>query len=301
MAIQQTTLPSPVGNGYGAWTDISTYGALKTILCNGGVRCFTEVEISNEAAPLAGTVGSAITSFGNEGHGNLTLQVSARWARVKVAGFITGVSVAPVVTIGGDDSGAVFATVPSLNVDGFGAAVDTTSLVGPVKTITVIGEISGQINFQISQDGVTWEDMFTFGGSPTSVTAEFVANWCRIQKSRTVSVLPAPAIDIGGSFGNGGGGGGGGSVGYTLQAFNYICDGTEGSDFMIPIVSPTVSSTYFVQLTQAEGIASSKYFNAPTGTPGDRTTTDFRVISSSAVAAGDSIDVYIFEYPVVAP
>ena len=124
MAIQQTTLPSPVGNGYGAWTDISTYGALKTILCNGGVRCFTEVEISNEAAPLAGTVGSAITSFGNEGHGNLTLQVSARWARAKVAGFITGVSVAPVVLFIGPGGREVAPRLSGYMADFYGAYLD---------------------------------------------------------------------------------------------------------------------------------------------------------------------------------
>lgn len=97
--------------------------------------------------------------------------------------------------------------------------------------------------------------------------------------SAVKQLVPAPFIPGGAA----GGGGGGGAV----QAFTYTCTGAEGSDFTIALPATRPDVDYIPQVT-CGGVTAILTFDCPNA---DRTTTQFRVIASAAVQAGDPLDV----------
>lgn len=84
--------------------------------------------------------------------------------------------------------------------------------------------------------------------------------------------------------------GGGGSD--TTQRFTYECDGSEGSDFFITLPAARADDDYIPQVTNG-GVTELLVFDCPDIVAGDRTTTQFRVITSAAVQAGDLLDVVV--------
>lgn len=88
------------------------------------------------------------------------------------------------------------------------------------------------------------------------------------------------------------GGGSGGGGGATLQAFRYTCTGAEGSDFNVTLPAARPNDTYFVE-GDCAGVAGIMTFDFPDLIAGDRTTTQFRVISSVGVTLGDQIDFMV--------
>lgn len=93
------------------------------------------------------------------------------------------------------------------------------------------------------------------------------------------------------SRGSGGTGGGGGS---TDQIFTYPATGAEGTDFFITLPAARLDDNYIPQVT-CGGVATIMAFDLPDLLVGDRTTTQFRVITTVAPTAGDLLDVTVQE------
>lgn len=83
-----------------------------------------------------------------------------------------------------------------------------------------------------------------------------------------------------------------GSAGSSLQAFRYTATGAEGSDFNVPLPAARADDSYVVVATLS-GVASIVGIDCPDLLAGDRTTLQFRVITSGAVTAGDQIDFIV--------
>lgn len=88
------------------------------------------------------------------------------------------------------------------------------------------------------------------------------------------------------------GSGGSGSTG-NLQAFRFTATGGEGSDFVVTLPAPRASSVYHVGGTLA-GATLIVGIDCPDD-PGDRTTTQFRVITTGPVATGDRFDFVVVD------
>lgn len=75
------------------------------------------------------------------------------------------------------------------------------------------------------------------------------------------------------------------------QRFTFTAAGGEGSDFTVTL--PTAMSTDdYVVIGTLNSVAVIFGFNCPDTLAGDRTTTAFRVITTTALTAGDKIDFY---------
>lgn len=76
------------------------------------------------------------------------------------------------------------------------------------------------------------------------------------------------------------------------QAFTYTCTGAEGSDFVITLPTAQPNDNYIPQVTLG-GVTALFMVDCPDILATDRQTTQFRVITSAAVQAGDRLDVVI--------
>lgn len=90
------------------------------------------------------------------------------------------------------------------------------------------------------------------------------------------------------------GGGGGGTSG-NPEAFVYIATGLEGSDFFVPLPAARSNDNYAV-FAQGDGETNILGFDCPNILPADRTTTQFRVVSTGAVTAADRIAFFLFNF-----
>lgn len=97
-------------------------------------------------------------------------------------------------------------------------------------------------------------------------------------------VLPTTPIIVGAAAAGGGAS--------TLQAFTYACTGAEGNDFMVPLPAARANDDYAVVATLSS-VTATFALNCPDTLAGDRTTTQFRVITSAPVVAGDLIDFHV--------
>lgn len=102
-----------------------------------------------------------------------------------------------------------------------------------------------------------------------------------------LALTPDPYILIGGGFG--------GSPSGIEQRFLYTATGAEGSDFMVTLPLVRANDTYFV-FTALDGVTNIVGIDTPNILAGDRTTTQFRVITTANVTAGDR-----FAFQVVNP
>lgn len=100
--------------------------------------------------------------------------------------------------------------------------------------------------------------------------------------SSTLFLTPRPFISAGGSAGNTG----------DAQAFRFTAAGGEGSDFFVTLPVARSTDVYRVQGTLGT-VTNILGFNCPDTLVGDRTTTQFRVITTANVTAGDMIDFYV--------
>jgi hypothetical protein len=101
---------------------------------------------------------------------------------------------------------------------------------------------------------------------------------------QTTDLTPQPFVIRGGSSS--------GSPASSLQSFRYTATGAEGSDFMVPLPAARGNDTYSVQ-AQCAGVTSILGIDCPDLLAGDRTTTQFRVITTGAVTAGDQFDFIV--------
>lgn len=88
------------------------------------------------------------------------------------------------------------------------------------------------------------------------------------------------------------GGSGSGSGGGVSQAFTYTCTGAEGSDFFITLPFAQANDNY-IPTASCGGVEQIFTVDLPDIAVGDRTTTQFRVITSADVRLSDRIDVLI--------
>lgn len=99
------------------------------------------------------------------------------------------------------------------------------------------------------------------------------------------NLTPRPFIVRGGSTA---------STGLGIQSFRYTCTGAEGSDFFIALPAARANDTYNVQITLGTVTAIFAY-NCPDTSAADRTTTQFRIITSASVAASDQLDILVLD------
>jgi len=204
-------LPAPAANGAGAWVDVSSFGALKTITVtgNGGVfEPFVTIECSNQNAP---TAGFALKTFGFPAE--QSFGVACHWMRAVVSNYRGGG--APTVEVGGTDDGTSFAQLISPAGDGDGAGVDVSAL-PPFKTVQIVGAYRGTVNVEVSEDaGTTYSQAFSSTNQPGGQSQTIAADFMRVSRAGTPKMDPGlPEIWIGATAGSGGGGGG---IGVNVQ------------------------------------------------------------------------------------
>lgn len=78
------------------------------------------------------------------------------------------------------------------------------------------------------------------------------------------------------------------------QVFRYTATGVEGTDFNITLPAARATDLYNVLGTPA-GVSGIVPFNFPDLIAGDRTTTQFRCITTAPLALGDQIDLLVID------
>lgn len=193
MANQFVNLPAPAGNGDGAAVDVSSFGALKTIVCGGNARAQITVEVNNA---VVSTDGSWVAVAGFQNTGAATIRVAARWMRMRVSNYNPYVGGTPQVDIGGTDSGTLFQTLIAPAGDGAGASVNVSAL-GLYKSVQVGGAFRGTLIVEVSEDGVQWAQPFSFQ-TPGVQSAVIAADFMRVRRVGVPDVAPGlPIINIG--------------------------------------------------------------------------------------------------------
>jgi hypothetical protein len=147
-------------------------GGEKTITVQGIFSGVLLIEISNEGA---GGPWAELTAFNGDGRvGKKTLQVAARFMRVRRQGSNTIIGGVPNVDVASNDNGGLFFDLPPGTP---GAAIDV-SAGGTFKTAVVDSLPSGSVAFiEISEDGVDWAECFAFaqdGFQSKLVSAQFM-------------------------------------------------------------------------------------------------------------------------------
>ena len=240
MANQFIAIPAPAANGSGAAVDVSSFGALKTFQLASLGGAYVTLEMSNQAVA---TKWSPIKTF--QAAGEETIVVAARWLRATTSNYQGGG--APVVNLGGDDSGAQFVELVAPAGNGEGVAVDVSALPA-FMTVQVGGSFKGAINIEISEDaGATWSEMASFRG-PGHQSFVAVAAQLRVKRNGIVFPNgPTPVVFVGATAPVGGGGGGGGG---NSQVFLYTVTGLEPDpqNLTIPLPAPRANANYGVQV-----------------------------------------------------
>jgi hypothetical protein len=100
----------------------------------------------------------------------------------------------------------------------------------------------------------------------------------------TINLAPQPFVVVGSTNV--------GSAGAADQNFRYTATGAEGSDFNITLPAARATDIYVVEMTQA-GVTAIVGIDAPDVLAGDRTATQFRVVTTGALTAGDLFDIMV--------
>ena len=187
-------IPVPAANGSGPAVDVSAFGASKTVSVAGPFDAAVTIEYSNEAVP---TSWAPLVTFNNP-DGN-TYDFVAHWMRATVRGYKSGT---PQCDVGGPDHGASFASLPVTVGNGAGAAVDVSGL-GTFKTVTVGGAYRGNVQIEISEDGITaWSQIGLGFPTPGGQSQAVTAHWMRAVRSGVPLIDPGlPIVDVGGAQG----------------------------------------------------------------------------------------------------
>jgi hypothetical protein len=291
-------LPVPAGDGSGAAVDVSTQGSLKTIVVGvtpgasgEGMRCTLNVELSCAAvAPVNDDEWSPVATFQQDLGGDLTVTVACKWMRVRRSGSKTP-NGTPSCKVGSTGDGALVGNLPATAGDGSGASLNVSTF-GPWKTVSVGSAFRGNVNIEVSEDGVFFAPQFSFinGGQQSGA---FMADFMRVTRDGVPVISPGlPVVNVGATAVPGGGGGGGGSG--NAQRFTYVVTGVEApstSDFTVPLPVARANNLYLIWGSQ--GVATLLLaWQFPNGA-GDRTVNGFRIVSSLGFTAGDTIMFYV--------
>lgn len=235
-------IPVPAANGSGAAVDVSGIGATKTISVAGPFDAAVTIEYTNEAAP---TSWAPLVTFNNPDGG--TFDFVAHWIRATVRGYKSGT---PQCDLGGSDLGAAFASLPVTVGNGAGAAVDVSGL-GTFKTVTVGGAYRGNVQIEISEDGITaWSQIGLGFPTPGAQSQSVIAHWMRAVRSGVPQIDPGlPVVDVGATV----------DVAppppSSDQVFRYVVTGMESNPFTVALPTVRSSASYNVQCTFGGPIA----------------------------------------------
>ena len=153
-------IPVPSSNSAGVAVDVSAMGKTKTITCGGIFSATVNLEFATDDVAL---VWAPLATF--QQSGNVTIDIAAHWIRAVTSDFRSG---AANVDVGSSDAGASFALLP-----GVGTPVDVSA--SPLfKTVVAPPSFAG--NIEISEDGISWAQMFSFqngGAQSRSAYARF--------------------------------------------------------------------------------------------------------------------------------
>lgn len=272
-------LPVPSAVGVGAAVSVVTFGKTKTIVVGGNIVATMVVEASGGGGfcPVAVFTGP----------GTKTLEIAADEMRVRVIRYKRGTANCDV---SGDDAGTTLVALPVPGADGVGAAVDVSSL-GLFKTafITSDTRYAGLLQVEFSGDNTDWaQGLPSFPGPGGCASGVIAAQWARVRRKGYSSFFPgSPPVCYLGAAADAGGGGGGGLQ--NVQAFTYTATGAEGSDFNVSLPAARASTSYGIwwSIGDAAVIFSARFPRA------DRALAQFRVLTTTALTAGDEIDFIV--------
>jgi hypothetical protein len=184
-------IPVPAANGSGAPVDVTAFGYTKTVSVAGPYVASITIEYTNEMVP---TQWAPLFTFDNP-DGD-TFDIACRWMRATVSNYKSGT---PRCDVGATDDGATFATLVATPGNGAGPAVDVSTL-ALFKTITVGGPFRGNVQIEISEDGITAWSQIGFGFQNPNAKSEVVAaKWMRVVRAGVPLVDPGmPLVDVGG-------------------------------------------------------------------------------------------------------
>lgn len=191
MANVFVNLPAPAGSGVGAGVDTSTMGRDRTITVENAFRGVVTIEFSN-----VGTGGpwAQIASF--QIPSKRTIPMTGAAMRVRRSGVPLVGAGFPVVKVGSNDNGGLYADLPAPAGDGVGASVDTSTF-GTFNTVTCLGTFNGTTIIEISEDGVEWSQCLTFT-NPDFQAKVFAAQFMRVRRAGVPLVAPGlPDVDVG--------------------------------------------------------------------------------------------------------
>lgn len=98
-------------------------------------------------------------------------------------------------------------------------------------------------------------------------------------------ITPHPFV-VAGATSSGGGGGS------SVTTIRYVATGAEGSDFFVTLPAARANDTYKVSASCA-GVAQIFGMDMPDLLAGDRTLTQFRVVTTGSLTVGDQIDFIV--------
>jgi len=283
MAVLAFDLGTFSADGTGTAVATTFAGRTKTIIVSGTFVASVHVEVS-----CGGLMFFPIKSFNNPDIKPMLFAASSMRARVE--DYVSGTISVTVVT---EDSGGLFTALPVPSSDGVGAAVDISTY-GNLKTaifgIDGNGQNPGSHEIEFSADNVNWGQLFKSFTNPGLQTLEAPAFYARVRREGLDPRFVGTTAIFLGAIEDGGGGGSAGN----MQAFQYTHAGADSSDFMVTLPAARASGTYIVMATQA-GVALEVGIDAPELLAGDRTTTQFRVVTTGNITAGDQIDFIVVD------
>lgn len=285
MANIYLNLPCPSANGAGAWVDVSSQGAEKTIVVGGDPRATINIEISNETGAPSGD-GAPVASFLCMGAGGKrTIANAAKWMRCAVSDYKSGT---PSVEVGSPDDGASFANLPATASNGTGASVDVSALGSPYTTVTVLGTYRGSVIIEVSEDNVSWGQSMVFTNAPRFQSKIVTAKYMRVRRAGVPTIAPGlPQVDVG-------------KISDTTPSpvfsdpdlIRYTADGTEGTSLTVPLNFVRPTADYFVAFMSQSVVPQSA--KIVTDIPSaDRTVNDFVANLSAPAELGDEFEFLV--------
>lgn len=216
------TLNVPAGNGTGTAADVSGMGADKTFICTGAFEAAVNIEVSEDNS----TWGPA-AYFSGPGFQRLT--VTARFARVRISGYVNGT---PGAGIGADDAAASFVALNVPAGDGAGTASATTNFGDNKSVVTACSaDWVGTITLEGSVDGTSYAPIISL----TTSDRENFQGVFRLMRVRISGFKAGTAtVSIGGVSDEGEGGTGDSfdleAVSTNTTTITAYIDGTNGND-----------------------------------------------------------------------
>lgn len=224
-------------NGAGVAVDTSTGGRLKTIIVTGNFQATVHIEISN-----GGSVFCPIESFTEPDI--VSIPFAAEEMRVRIDDYVRGTIT---VTVASDDAGGLFTQLPVPANDGVGASVNISTF-GNLKTVNYAivngnGLFPGSIGVEFSSNDSTWGQLFSSFQGTSCQTGDAPALYARVRRRGKDPLFSGSPVVYLGAINDAAGGGG---SALNPQVFTYTADGTEGTDFVVPLPVARASADYVV-------------------------------------------------------